>query len=169
MTQLAGQIGLRQHSTGFVGKLIEWATDSDTHHCVVFLDETKCMSAEWPRARVRMISDYPELVVSQFDLTPQQRTRIVMAACGMNKRPYNTAVLFIHLASRLTHIPVPERVRDWLKNRPHVDCSQLCDTALTAGGIDLFSQDPALVTPADFEAVYRARGWLTTSRTGALT
>lgn len=156
---LTGQIGIRMHSTGIIGRLIEWATDSQTHHVVVHVGAGRCVSAEWPKARIRETSDYPALVWSQFDLTEVQGERIALAARTLVGRPYNVPVLFVHLAAKLG-IPTPQRIIDWLKRRPAVDCSQASDIALTAGGIDLFAQDPALVTPADFEHYFRARGWL---------
>lgn len=156
---LTGQIGIRMHSKGIIGRIIEWCTDSQTHHVVVHVGAGRCVSAEFPKARIRKTSDYPALVWSQFDLTEVQSERIALAALTMCGRPYNVPVLFVHLAHKLG-IPTPRWVRDWLRDRPAVDCSQLSDIALSAGGIDLFSMDPALVTPADFQHVFQARGWL---------
>lgn len=154
---LAGQIGLRQHSTGIIGRIIEWATDSSTHHVVVAVSDELCISAEWPRARVRDITDYPSLVWSRFDLTDEQQARISYAAAMLIGRPYNTPVLFVHLAHKLG-IPTPRWFTDWLKTRPALDCSDLADRALIAGGIDLFSQDSTLVTPADFQHALEQQG-----------
>lgn len=156
---MMGQVGLRMHSTGIIGKIIEWSTNSQSHHVVVHVGAGRCVSAEWPVARVRKTSDYPALVWSQFDLTQEQAERIALAACALVDRPYNVPVLFVHLASKLG-IKTPRFVTDWLKRRPALDCSQLSDIALSAGGIDLFGQDSLLVTPADFQVAFEARGWL---------
>ena len=156
---MMGQIGLRMHSTGIIGKIIEWSTNSQSHHVVVHVGDARCVSAEWPVARVRKTSDYPAMVWSQFDLTDEQARRIAVAACAMVGRPYNVPVLFVHLATKLG-IKTPQFVTDWLKRRPALDCSDLADRALTAGGIDLFRQDSTLVTPACFQHAFEARGWL---------
>ena len=156
---MMGQVGIRMHSKGIIGRCIEWATDSQTHHVVVHVGDARCVSAEWPVARVRKTSDYPAMVWSQFDLTQEQAQRIALAACALVNRPYNVPVLFVHLASKLG-IKTPQFVVDWLKRRPALDCSQLSDIALSAGGIDLFGQDSLLVTPADFQVAFEARGWL---------
>lgn len=154
-----GQVGIRMHSKGIIGRIIEWSTNSQSHHVVVHVGAGRCVSAEFPKARVRKTSDYPALVWSQFDLTDEQAQRIALAACALVNRPYNVPVLFVHLATKLG-IRTPRFVTDWLKRRPALDCSDLADRALTAGGIDLFSQEPTLVTPADFQHVFQARGWL---------
>jgi hypothetical protein len=155
MTDLRGQIGLRQHATDWIGRAIEWDTESITHHVVVHIGNGLCVSAERPRVIVRHISDYPGLVNSEFELTEEQRKSIVNAALAFVNppRPYNTAALVILGLSKLTGLRVPVWVRDWLKRRPNVDCSQLADLALQAGGISLFPHDPALVTPADFQHI----------------
>ena len=156
---MMGQVGIRMHSKGIIGRLIEWATDSQTHHVVVHVGDARCVSAEFPKARIRKTSDYPAMVWSQFDLTPEQAERIALAALAMVGRPYNVPVLFVHLAHKLG-IKTPRFVTDWLKRRPALDCSQLSDIALTAGGVDLFGHDSLLVTPDDFQVAFQARGWL---------
>jgi len=160
MTDLTGQVGLRQHATDWIGRGIEWATDSVTHHVVVHIGGGLCVSAERPRVIVRHVSDYPNLVNSDFDLTEQQRQRIVTAALALTDRPYNTAVLVILGLHKITGWNVPKVVRLWLNRRPNVDCSQLSDMALQAGGIHLFAEDSALVTPADFQHALEAQAKL---------
>jgi hypothetical protein len=162
MSDFTGQIGLRMHATDWLGKLIEWATDSQSHHVVVHIGGGLCVSAERPRVRLRKVSEYPALVNSDFTLTDEQVNAIVMSASSMIGRPYNTAVLVILGLHKVTGLPIPAWVRDWLKRRPNVDCSQLCDMALQAGGIYLFANDPALVTPADFQHVIEQQGVHTT-------
>lgn len=153
MADLRGQIGLEQHATDWIGRGIEWATESITHHVVVYVGNGQCVSAERPVVRLRDVSDYKVLVNSEFDLTEEQRKSIASAALAFVGKPYNTAALVILGLSKLTGLRVPVWVRDWLKRRPNVDCSQLADLALQAGGISLFPHDPALVTPADFQHI----------------
>jgi hypothetical protein len=151
MTDLAGQVGLRQHATDPIGQGIEWATDSVTHHVVVHIGNGYCVSAERPRARLRKITDYPNLLNSELPLTGEQRDAIARAAIAMIGKPYNTAALFVLLAHKLTGQPVPQLVIRWLNKRPNMDCSDLANRALQAGGIRLFTTDTTLVTPADFQ------------------
>jgi hypothetical protein len=151
VTDLTGQVGLRQHATDPIGRGIEWATDSVTHHVVVHIGGGLCVSAERPRVRLRKVSEYPALVNSDFALTDEQRKRIVSAALALTGRPYNTAVLVILGLHKITGWNVPKVVRLWLNRRPNVDCSDLANRALQAGGIHLFTQDTTLVTPADFQ------------------
>lgn len=156
MTDLMGQVGLRQHATRPIGRIIEWATDSVTHHVVVHIGGGLCVSAERPVVRYRRVDEYPALVNSDFDLTDEQMITIARAAISMVGRKYNTAVIFVLLLHKLTGLPVPRWIVRWLERRPNTDCSQLADLALTAGGVDLFSQDSTLVTPADFQHALEA-------------
>ena len=157
---LAGQIGLVRHSEHWVGKTVEWATDSTACHVVVFVSETECVSAEPMLVRLGDPKTFHSLEVSRFDLTDDQVHAIVMSARGMINKPYNTAAIFCLLLSKLTSVPIPRVVVAWLERRPNLDCRQLTDMALLAGGLRLFPHDSVLVVPGHFEAYYRAQGWL---------
>lgn len=157
---LAGQVGLVRHSEHWVGKVVEWCTNSTSHHVVVFISETECVSAEPPFVIVRDPASFHWLEVSRLDLTDAQRERIVASAKTMVGRPYNVAAIFCLLMSRLFSVPIPRWVVQWLERRPELDCSQLADIALMAGGLRLFGHDSVLVTPGFFEVYFRARGWL---------
>lgn len=157
---LAGQIGLVRHSEHWVGKVVEWATDSTSHHVVVFISDTECVSAEPPFVILRDPASFHWLDVSHFELTDAQRNAIVASATSMVGRPYNVAAIVCLLASKLTSVPIPRWVVQWLERRPELDCSQLADIALMAGGLKLFGHDSVLVTPGFFEVYYRAMGWL---------
>lgn len=158
---LAGQIGLVRHSKGWVGKIVEWATDSTSHHVVVAVSETACVSADLPRVVIRDISGFHSMEWSWFDLTDDQAHSIVMSARGMTGRPYNVPAIILLLMSKLFSVPIPRFAVRWLERNPGLDCSQLCHLALRAGGLELFPHDPSLTVPAHYEHYFRARGWLT--------
>jgi len=157
---IAGQIGLVRNAAGFLGKAVEWATDSTSHHVVVAVSETECVSADIGGVILRHPAEFHSLEWSRFDLTDDQSDRIVNAAFGMLGRPYNVAAIILLLLSHLARVPIPRFAVKWLERRPELDCSQLSDLALTAGGIDLFTYESALVVPAHFETYFRAAGWL---------
>jgi len=157
---LTGQIGLRRHSTGWVGKEIEWATYSHTHHVVVAVSEAVCISAEPGGARYRRISDYPELTWSRFGLTDDQRTLIRDAAAEYEGSPYNFAIYGPLLWQRLTGRKVDGWVARWLSRRPNENCSQLSDDIYNAADLHLFEDIPEIVTPGDFERLFARLGWL---------
>jgi hypothetical protein len=157
---LTGQIGLRRHSTGWVGKCIEWATNSHTHHVVVAVSETVCISAEPGGARYRPIKDYPELVWSHYGLTEDQRTLIRDAAAEYEGRPYNYAIYGPLLWQRISGRKVDGWVAEWLAHRPNENCSQLVDDIYTMAGLHLFPDISQLVTPGDFERLFARLGWL---------
>lgn len=157
---ITGQIGLRRYSGGFIGKAIEWATRSHTHHVVVAVSETVCISAEPGGARYRLISDYPALVWSRFGLTTAQQDQIRDAAAEYEHRPYNYAIYGPLLWQRLTGRKVDGWVAEWLSKRPNENCSQLSDDIYTLAGFHLFPDIPELVTPGDFERLFQRLGWL---------
>lgn len=161
---ITGQIGLRRNSAGFIGKCIEWATYSTTHHVVVAVSETHCVSAEPGGARLRLIADYPALDWSGFDLTGAQRETIVSEAldAAAARTPYNYAIYPPLLWQRLTGHRVAAAVSDWLATRPHQNCSQAADDVYNAAGIHLFPDITQLITPGDFERLYVRLGWLNT-------
>lgn len=159
---ITGQIGLRRHSTGFMGKAIEWATYSQTHHVVVAVSETHCVSAEPGGTRLRLISDYPHVDWSRFILTDAEREAIV--TLGLNATagqiPYNYAIYPPLLWQRISGHAVAGPVAEWLASRPHQNCSQSADDIYTAAGIHLFPDIARLVTPGDFERLYVRLGFL---------
>lgn len=159
---LTGQIGLRQHSTGLVGRCIEWATNSSTHHVVVAVSELLCVSAEPGGVRLRLISDYPALTWSRFDHDNATRALIVEHAYAAlaARTPYNFAIYPPLLWQRITSRPITGPVAVWLGKRPHENCSQLADDIYTAAGLHLFPDIARLVTPGDFERLYGRLGFL---------
>jgi hypothetical protein len=157
---LAGQVGLRRNATDWLGKTIEWFTDSDTHHCVIAINDTQCVSADRPHVIIRDILEYPNLDWSSFTFEEGQSEAVVFSAMNMVGRPYNmAAVVFIGI-SRLTRVPIPQFIRNWLRNRPNVSCSQLASVVLEISGIDLFEHDDSLITPDHFRDYFEAQGWL---------
>lgn len=157
---LAGQVGLVRHSQHWVGKIVEWATNSTSHHVVVFTSETECVSAEPMLVRLRDPKTFHSLEVSRFELTDDQVHAIVASALSMVHRPYNVPAIVSLLLSRVFSVPIPRFVVKWLERNPGLDCSQLTDIALEAAGIKLFGHDSVLVVPAHFETYYRAHEWL---------
>lgn len=162
---ITGQIGIRRSSTGFMGRRIEWATHSTTHHVVVAVSETHCVSAEPGGTRLRLITDYPHLDWSRFDLTPAQQETILTRALNAvaARTPYNYAIYPPLLWQRLSGRPVPGKVADWLAARPNENCSQLADDIYNAAGIHLFPDIARLCTPGDFERLYVRLGFLDTN------
>jgi len=159
---LAGQVGLVRHSKGWVGKVVEWATDSTSHHVIVALGDDLCVSADLPRVIIRAHREFHAIEWSDFDLTGEQREGIVASALSMVGRPYNVPAIALLLASKITGVPIPRFAVDWLERNPGLDCSQLAHIAMRAGGLELFPHaDASLTVPAHYEALFLERGWLT--------
>lgn len=157
---IAGQVGLVRYSRGWVGKVVEWATNSTSHHVVIAIDGTQCVSADLPRVVVRPISGFHSMEFSRFDLTEEQVQAITASALSMVGRPYNVQAIILLLLSRLTRVPIPRFAVKWLENNQELDCSQLCHIATRAGGLELFPHDASLTVPAHYEHLFRERNWL---------
>lgn len=159
MTNQIGQIGLRRNGTTRISKAIEWCTDSTSHHNVIILPDGMCISGEPGGARYRPLTDYPQLDVSAYPLTDEQRALIVKAAHASIGTPYNYMVFPILALRRLTHLPIPQWVKTWLNNRPHEDCASLTNLIHNEAGIHLMPNGK-LTTPGDYERDMRARGYI---------
>lgn len=159
-TDLVGQIGLVRNGDAFIPRMIEWFTHSHSYHVVVVWSPTECVSAEPGGVMDRTNAAYDNLTFSHFTLTDEQRAGIVAGCKSSEKLPYNYAVYPSLIISRLAHRPVPRIVATWLEHRRNVDCSQLAAQIYTAAGIPLFTEESDVVTPGDWERLFRANGWI---------
>lgn len=154
-----GQIGLRRHGTTLISRAIEWCTHSHAHHNVLILPDGMCISGEPGGARYRPITDYPHLDISAYPLNDEQQARIVQAAHQAIGTPYNYMVFPILLLHRITHTPIPQRIKTWLDSRPHEDCSSLTTLIHAQAGVTHIPHGK-LTTPGDYERDMIARGWI---------
>lgn len=155
---LAGQIGVVTHSTGFMGKAIEWLTRSDSHHVVIAVSGTVCVSAEPDGVRYRNIAEYEHVVWSQYGLTDEQRTAIIWHATSSLGTPYNVPA-FIALGIHFTTgARIPDRAATWLNNQGRVTCSQLAADIMVAVG-SLPVPTTTIVCPADWQHMFEQVGW----------
>jgi uncharacterized protein YycO len=92
---------------------------------------------------------------SAFDLTDQQRTDIVAAACRMVGTPYSFLDYLAIAAERLVHFDALER---FVSADGHLICSQLVDEAYAIAGIELFPDRVAGdVAPGDLARLIGAK------------
>lgn len=151
MDDLTGQIGICLDGQGFIPKGIEWATYSPCYHVVVAVDQTECVSAEPHGVRYRTNAAYKNIIWFRMALTDEDKAAIVAAANASMTLPYNYAIYPLLVLRRLTEIPVPGFIAEWLGRRRNVNCSQLTDNIYTAAGKHLFPGEYAdIVTPGDF-------------------
>ena len=153
MTDHTGQVGLRQGARRWsVGWWIEKITRSHTHHTVLVLNGSYCVSAQPGGAKMVRIDSYPSLVYTDFAYQPGQAQAVADAATRMIGQQYNYAALAVIAGSFITGIPTPERVAAFVSNNHRLDCSQLCDLAILQGtGDRLFPQEPGLIWPGLYE------------------
>jgi len=153
VADLTGQVGLRQGATQWsVGWWIEKITHTKTHHTVLIVDAEWCISAEPGRVKRVRIDSYPSLVVTKIVYKDGEAARVAAAAAAMLGTRYNYAALLIIAADFLLHTHTPHWLAYWVSHNGSVDCSQLCDQAITEGtGRSPFPEEPGLVWPGLFE------------------
>lgn len=153
MTDLTGQVGLRQGAKQWsVGWWIEKITRSKTHHTVLILDQEWCVSAEPGRVKRVRIDSYPSLVYTDLHYTGTEAADTAAAAAAMLGTRYNYAALLIIAADFIFHTHTPHWLAYWVSHNGRVDCSQLCDLAITQGTHRaIFPQEAGLIWPGLFE------------------
>lgn len=164
MSSLTGQIGIRMHAAGGIGAMIERITQSDTHHVVVAINETHVVSAEPGGAKIRPMTDYPEIIWSQFDYTDEQRQHMAVLAASMNRQEYNYLGFALIGFELITKVRVPDAVARAFSYQDRMFCSQMADFCLRKAGFALFPSKWGMVSPGDFERYFQSVGWLDPDR-----
>lgn len=157
---LTGQIGICHHGSTAISRLIEWFTDSHTHHVFVMKSNTECVSAEPGGVVTRPLTHFKRVTLSRYKLTDIDKAGIVAACNSSDKLPYDLAVYPVLALSRLTRLPAPRFVNAWLERRINVTCSQLSAQIYLAAGIRLFDTSVEVATPGDFERLLDLEGFL---------
>lgn len=154
----AGQIGVVHHSTGFVGWCIEKLTHSDSHHTILAVSETECVSADYHGIVIEPISTHRFVVWSQYDLTNQERWLVTEVARTYVGGKYNYMAFVLLGLTRPFNLQIPRSWAHWVNSRGKVTCSQLCRDSLGALAIQPIPSEP-IVAPSDFQFLFEDMGW----------
>jgi len=151
---------------GRTGRLIrigQWLNGdgfADYEHAFVYVGDAQLVEAQPGGAELRPLSVYdgrPMLwSTGRFDLTAEQRTRIVDAARHYIGVRYSFAD-YLALAAARFHLPVGRPLRRFVADTRHMICSQLVDQCYQDAGVHLFDDGrwPGYVTPADLANLLR--------------
>jgi hypothetical protein len=160
MAQLTGQIGVIYGTQSLLKWLVQKITRSNAHHVVVAISETECIGAEPGGAVIRPITDFPNAVWSQFDLTEVERAEIVEWChehVGVRYSYLTDAAIAI---SFLFGIRLPHWLQAYLSSDLILECAQLADLAYRAADRNLFpNRFPGQIYPGSFIPVFDAHGW----------
>ena len=150
----AGTVGVTPAS-GWVAQCIRWITRSRAAHAFIATGNgDEIIEAEPGGARRGHASDYRKvwwLDELTAGMTPEQRRTAVAWAVAHIGTPYSFVDDAYIGFARLFHW-APGWMRRWLASDQTLECAQLCDAALLAGGRDLFPGRPAgSVAPSDLD------------------
>jgi hypothetical protein len=163
MSSGLGQVGLIPGSNNLVQYLICKVTRSHVAHTITDIGNGECMSAEPGGARIRRLEDFPTAVWSSYNLAPAQAEASAAWARARQGTPYNwfdDAVIGIE---ETFGIRLPAWIENGAWNSTTLECAQLADQALAAGGFQAFDdgRHPNRVYPGSFEHDWIRRGWYT--------
>lgn len=141
---------------GDSGKLIrfgQWLNGdgfTNYEHAFIFVGEGQIVEAEPGGARLTNLH-YDNVLWSSdhFDLTLEQRVKIVHAAKGFIGTPYSAMDYFALAAYRLKFGLLVPYLHRYVASTGHMICSQLVDAAYSAADVHLFKDGrwPGYVTP----------------------
>lgn len=156
-----GQVGILTKNPGWYGRLVQWFTGSPAYHAVFVTSDRLCVSAETPRIMMRPLSHFDGNGIVWTDVTyasDAARESAVRFAFGQVGKPYAYWDIVLLVVARILKTKTPKRILRRVQDRRQWFCSELCDAALEAGGVELFPMDrpPQAVTPADFLAAVQS-------------
>jgi uncharacterized protein YycO len=122
-------------------------------HSFLYVGNGELVEGWQSGARRRAVSEYPNavwLTRLSAGLTGAQRIQVVTYAVQHLNTPYSwlddAEIGFVELFGK-----APKWLRSQLRSERHMMCSQLCDAAYTAAGVDLFrdGRPAGAVSPMD--------------------
>lgn len=155
----AGQVGIVTKRPGWYGRIVQWFTGSPAFHTVFATSELVCVSAETPRIQLRPLSWFEGIVWTDVTYASEaNRDRAVAFALLQVGKPYAYWDIVLLVVARILKGRTPWPILARVQDRAQWFCSELCDAALEAGGVELFPEDrpPQAVTPADFLLVVQS-------------
>lgn len=154
---LTGQVGLVADKRFWMGRAILRITRWQYHHVVVAISDTHCISSEPGGCRRRPISDYPNIVWSNYAMTDKQAHLIAGIAEFTISCRYDYLSCIMHAIAAITHVDTPLWLQHRLAHRAPTTCSALAKTAIDAAG--LRTPHTPLPTPNDWHLMFHTRGW----------
>jgi len=155
---LTGQIGLVTDKRHWMGRAILRITGWTYHHTIIATSDSMCISAEPGGVRRRLISDYTNIIWSNYAMTEKQAHHVAGIAEHSIGIRYDYLACAAHAIAAITRVDTPERVQRWLAGRAPTTCSALAQVAVNAAG--LRTPRGPLPTPNDWHLHFQTRGWV---------
>jgi len=158
---ITAQIGLIPHATNPFQWLIQTITRSPVHHCVIAISETECVGAEAPVAIVRLVTHWPTIIWSAFDLNARQQRLIAGWANNAVGTKYGWLDDLAIAIALITRKQTPLWLTRYITSTKRLQCAELVDMAYRAAGIHLFrdGRPPSAVYPGSFVPLFKDFGW----------
>lgn len=154
-----GQVGLCA-THGRFGALIRTVTRSPYNHTVIGLGDGYNVSAEPGGVALHTDGYWPGIVYSRFQYTAAQAGAVVRYALAREGTPYAWGDDILIGLTLLLHEHMPAVLLRHLASDGHLQCSELCDLALRAGGMRLFDTPAGAVYPGMYAPIFQEHGWL---------
>jgi len=155
---LTGQVGLVTDKRHWMGRAILRITGWTYHHVVIATSDTHCISSEPGGTRRRPITDYTNIIWSQYAMTEKQAHMVAGIAEFAVGCRYDYLACAAHAIASITRVDTPGRIQRWLADRAPTTCSALAQAAINAAG--LRTPRGPLPTPNDWHLHFQARGWV---------
>lgn len=158
-----GQIGVMPGAHSPFGFVICLITRAHAYHCIVDVGGGRCVSADLKGVHNRPVSEFPEAIWSDFQMTWGQAAMCAQFALNQVGKPYALTDDILIGVERIFRFKFPRWVRQRFADDGQWQCAELSDAALNAAGIVAFPGRDVVgdVEPADFERLFIAKGWHT--------
>lgn len=156
------QVGLLP-AKGPGAALVRAVTRGPYAHVITDLGDGTCIGAQPGGARIRHISEFQDVVWSQFQFTPEQASDAVQWLREQEGKEYNYLDdLFIGIAI-LEKQNTANWITELLSSTDSWQCAQLADAHLTRQGIHVFQDERPFgaVFPSSYTDYYQEKGWRT--------
>lgn len=165
MTDLVGQVAVIPGAHGIVPYLICKVTGSHCYHMIVCTGENECASADSDGVNLHPLTDWPNAVWSEFNLTGPQKAAVVAYCRNHVGTPYAYLDDALICLERVFRFRFPDWIRQRFADDGQLQCAQLADNALAAAGVNVFEDGRMIgdVFPGSYEQEFVRRGWYDTS------
>lgn len=147
----AGQTGVITTRPGRAGRLVQFVTGYEPYHTIYAVSEEVVVSAQIPKVMFRNVSDYPDAVWTNEEVTPEGLELAKRFLSQQIGKPYAYWDIFLLGVASVLRTHTPKRLVKKVRSTRRWYCSSLCYKAMVISGVNPFPDHASgAVTPNDF-------------------